>query len=130
MKNARYTFFLYVLFLLLVVSCTDQEEAVPACVQVEVLGPDCASGWYLLQILDNEDAGEQRSRQYIGQLQSGIVTTKDLPAELQKPGVNLALSLELNNAEGPRCVSVYMIYPPVHVKQVCSSGDAAAGSVG
>lgn len=120
MKSALFVVILYLLLPLLMVSCTEEKDAVPSCMQVEVIGADCDTGWYLLQILDQEKVGEQRSQQYIGQLQSGIVTTDNLPAALQQPGLLLDLSLELYGEKGPRCVSIFMMYPPVRVKQVCS----------
>jgi hypothetical protein len=122
MKSTIYIALLYMLLPLLLVSCTDQEDAVPSCVQVEVMGTDCENNWYVLRILDTDGTGERRSNQYVGQLQSGFVTTDNLPAELQQPGRMLQLSLERNSDYGPRCTAINMMYPPVRVKQVCSNG--------
>ncbi|GGG16447.1 hypothetical protein [Pontibacter amylolyticus] len=120
MKSVLSLVVLYLLLALLLVSCADQEEAVPACLQVEVVGPDCAAGWYVLHILDGDGTGEQRSNQYIGQLQSGFVTTDNLPEALRHSGKTAFLSLERNTEYGPICTAVYMMFPPVRVKQVCS----------
>jgi hypothetical protein len=121
MKSTIYIALLYLLLPLLLVSCNDQ-DAVPSCVQVEVMGTDCENNWYVLRILE-DGTSEQRSNQYIGQLQSGFVTTDNLPAELQQPGLLLSLSLERNGEYGPRCTAIHMMYPPVKVKQVCSTGS-------
>ncbi|WP_299705168.1 hypothetical protein [uncultured Pontibacter sp.] len=121
MKSTLSIILLYLLLALLVVSCADQEEAVPSYLQVEVIGADCENGWYVLRILDTDGAGDQRSNQYVGQLQSGYVTTDNLPEELQVPGRLLQLSLERNGDYGPRCTAINMMYPPVRVKQVCSN---------
>jgi hypothetical protein len=120
MKSTLSIILLYLLLALLMVSCADQEEAVPSCLQVEVVSEDCENGWFVLRILENDGAGEQRSNQYVGQLQSGYVTTDNLPKELQVPGRLLQLSLERNGDYGPRCTAINMMYPPVRVKQVCS----------
>lgn len=121
MKSTFSLILLYLLLALLMWSCADQDEAVPSCLQVEVMGADCESGWYVLRIMDSDGAGEQRSNQYVGQLQSGYVTTDNLPEELQEPGRLLQLSLERNSDYGPRCTAINMMYPPVRVKQVCSN---------
>ncbi|PKV66783.1 hypothetical protein [Pontibacter ramchanderi] len=122
MKSVLSLVVLYLLLALLLVSCADQEVAVPACLQVEVVGPDCAEGWYVLQIVDADGSGEQRSNQYIGQLQSGFVTTDNLPEDLRHSGKVAYLALERNSEYGPRCMAIYMMFPPVRVKQVCSGG--------
>lgn len=111
----------YLLLALLLVSCADQEEVAPSCLQVEVMGEDCENGWFVLRILDTDGAGDQRSNQYVGQLQSGYVTTDNLPEDLQVPGRLLQLSLERNGDYGPRCTAINMMYPPVRVKRVCSN---------
>jgi hypothetical protein len=116
---------LCLLLSLLAVSCTE-EEAVPSCVQVEVMGPDCESGWFVLKVIENETAPGQRSKEYVGQLQSGFVTTDNLPLELRKAGLLLDLSLERNSDYGPLCTAMYMMYPPVKVKQVCDSNTAVS----
>jgi hypothetical protein len=121
MKSTLSIILLYLLLALLIVSCADQEEVVPSCLQVEVIGADCENGWYVLRILDTDGAGDQRSNQYVGQLQSGYVTTDNLPEELQEPGRLVQLSMERNGDYGPRCTAINMMYPPVRVKQVCSS---------
>jgi len=120
MKSTLCIALLYLLLSLLVVSCAE-EEAVPSCVQVEVVGPDCGTGWYVLRILETEDRGRQRSNEYVGQLQSGFVTTDNLPQELRVPGRVLNLALERNGEYGPLCAAVHMMYPPVKVRQVCDS---------
>jgi hypothetical protein len=120
MKSVLSLVVLYLLLAVLLVSCADQEEAVPACLQVEVVGPDCAAGWYVLQIMDADGTGEQRSNQYIGQLQSGFGTTDNLPEDLRHSGTIASLSLERNSEYGPLCTAIYMKFPPVRVKQVCS----------
>ena len=120
MKSVLSLVVLYLVLALLLVSCADQEEAVPDCLQVEVVGPDCEAGWYVLQIMDADGTGEQRSNQYIGQLRSGFVTTDNLPEALRHSGKTAFLSLERNTEYGPLCTAVYMMYPPVRVKQVCS----------
>ncbi|WP_076669198.1 hypothetical protein [Pontibacter indicus] len=119
MKSVLSMLMLYLLLALLLVSCAEQEEAVPACLQVEVVGPDCQTGWYVLQILDANGTGEQRSNQYIGQLQSGFVTTDNLPEELRQSGKIVSLSLERNTEYGPRCTAISTMFPPVRVKMVC-----------
>lgn len=123
MKSTLCIALFYLLLSLLVVSCADEEEAVPTCVQVEVIGTDCENGWYVLRI--QEDDKPQRSNAYVGQLQSGFVTTDNLPLDLRTPGLLVELSLERNSAYGPRCTAVHMLYPPVKVKQVCAgkTGD-------
>ena len=121
MKSTLSIILLYLLLALLMVSCADQEEAVPSCLQVEVVGEDCDKGWYLLRIIGTDGASEQRSNQYIGQLQSGYVTTDNLPEELKVPGRLLQLSLERNSEDGPLCTAINMMYPPVRVKRVCSN---------
>ncbi|MBD1397979.1 hypothetical protein H9Q13_12450 [Pontibacter sp. JH31] len=118
MKSTLCIAILCLLLSLLAVSCTE-EEAVPSCVQVEVIGPDCAGGWVVLKVLGDETAPGQRSKEYVGQLQSGFVTTDNLPLELRKAGLLLHLSLERNGDYGPFCAAIYMMYPPVRVKQVC-----------
>ncbi|MHC2990444.1 hypothetical protein OB13_02160 [Pontibacter sp. HJ8] len=110
------SFYLFLSFL--VVSCAEEEEAVPSCVQVEVMGTDCESGWYVLRITENEMP--QRSKEYVGQLHGGYVTTDNLPLELRTPGRMVEVSLELNGQYSPLCTAVHMLYPAVKVKQVCS----------
>lgn len=122
MKSTLCIALFYLLLSFLVVSCAEEEEAVPSCVQVEVIGADCENGWYVLRIA--EDERPQRSKEFVGQLQGGFVTTDNLPPDLRTPGLMVELSLERNSAYGPRCTSVYMLYPPVKVKQVCS-GEAS-----
>jgi hypothetical protein len=122
MKNTpALVLLLFVLLAVVLTNCADKVDAVPSCLQVEVVGEDCENGWFVLRILDTDGASEQRSNQYIGQLQSGYVTTDNLPEELQVPGRLLQLSLERNSAYGPRCLAIYMMYPPVRVKEVCSN---------
>ncbi|WP_018476798.1 hypothetical protein [Pontibacter roseus] len=118
MKSTLFVCLLYLLLALLAVSCSEEEEVSPACVRVEVVGSDCQNGWFLLRILEEEGNG-QRSKEYVGQLPSGFVTTDNLPLELQQPGLLLDLSLELYGDHGPLCFAVHMMYPPVKVKQVC-----------
>lgn len=124
MKSTLSIAIICLLLSLLAVSCTE-EEAVPSCVQVEVMGPDCENGWFVLKVLENETVTGQRSKEYVGQLQSGFVTTDNLPLELREAGLLLDLSLERNSDYGPRCTAMYMMYPPVKVKQVCDSNTTA-----
>ncbi|MDX5420368.1 MAG: hypothetical protein LPK09_14230 [Hymenobacteraceae bacterium] len=123
MKSTLSIAIICLLLSLLAVSCTE-EEAVPSCVQVEVMGPDCSNGWFILKVLENETVNSQRSKEFVGQLQSGFVTTDNLPLELREAGLLLDLSLERNGDYGPLCTAIYMMYPPVKVKQVCNSKTA------
>lgn len=108
-------------FLSLVLLSSCQEDAPePACMQVEVMGADCNPNWYILKI-DNTNAEAGQTNDYLGQLQSGYVTTDNLPEEYRQPGLKLNAALELNGEYGPRCVTIAVMYPAVKVTRVCGA---------
>ncbi|NDK56104.1 hypothetical protein [Pontibacter fetidus] len=117
MKNSFKILFLYLTLALLTVSCQKEEDPTPACLQVEVIGADCDSSWYILKI-EGADANGQQGN-YLGQLQNGYVTTDNLPEAYRQPGTKLEAALELNGEYGPRCVTVTVMYPAVKVTRVC-----------
>ena len=121
MKNALYL--LTICLTLLLSGCSEDNSPTPDCQQVEVIGEDCNTGWYILR-LKNSNPGNAGSNRYLGQLQDGFVTTDNLPAAYQHPGLTLAASLELNGEYGPRCVTVAVMYPAVRVKRICSGEPA------
>ena len=57
----------------------------------------------------------------MGQLQSGYVTTDDLPEAYRVPGLKMEAALELNGEYGPRCVTVTVMYPAVKVSRICTA---------
>ena len=118
MKNSLRIIFLYFGLATLTVSCQKDAPA-PACLQVEVIGEDCETGWYILKIENNTERGQ--SNNYLGQLQDGYVTTDNLPAKYQQEGLRINAALELNGEYGPRCVAVTVMYPAVKVTRVCDS---------
>ena len=118
MKNSLRIIFLYFGLATLTVSCQKDAPA-PACLQVEVIGEDCETGWYILKIEKNTERGQ--SNNYLGQLQDGYVTTDNLPAKYQQEGLRINAALELNGEYGPRCVAVTVMYPAVKVTRVCDS---------
>jgi hypothetical protein len=118
MKNTLRIIFLYLGLTILTVSCQKDAPA-PACLQIEVIGEDCETGWYILKI--ENDANGQQSNNYLGQLQNGYVTTDNLPAKYQKEGLRINAALELNGEYGPRCVAVTVMYPAVKVTNICNS---------
>ncbi|MBB6611419.1 hypothetical protein H7F15_10265 [Pontibacter sp. Tf4] len=119
MKNTFYLALLYLCLALLLAGCSEDETPVPECLQVEVMGEDCDTGWYILKVV-NEQAGTRQVNSYLGQLHSGFVTTDNLPAMYRQPGTMLKATLELNGEYGPRCVTVTVMYPAVKVTNVCT----------
>jgi len=117
MKNIIHVCFLFIC-LSVIAGCAESDPE-PSCIQAEVIGPDCGgNGWYLLK-LENDVSGKSNS--YIGQLQSGFVTTNNLPDEYKQPGRKINVSVDLLEDDGPFCVAVYVMYPAVSVKKVCSA---------
>jgi len=121
MKSILYIGFLYLCLSVLLVSCSDSDPE-PSCIQAEVIGPDCESGWYILKL---ENEATDRRRSYVGQLQSGYVTTDNLPVKYRKTGTKIGAEMEIIGAYGPRCVTVTVMYTAVNIKQVCESNRAA-----
>ncbi|WP_242920854.1 hypothetical protein [Pontibacter liquoris] len=121
MKSILYLALFYLCLLLLVVSCTEKEPE-PACLQAEVVGADCQNGWYVLRLLE-ENSTESHKGDYVGQIQSGYVTTDNLPEAYRQTGKRLNVALELNGEYSPRCVAVHMMYPAVRITRVCSSAS-------
>ena len=105
-------------FAFLAVSCTEENAPEPACLQVEVIGEDCNTGWFILKI-ENETGAEANT--YQGQLQSGFVTTDNLPQAYRQPGLTYEAALELNGDYGPRCVAVTVMYPAVKIVRICGT---------
>lgn len=123
MKSIFYITLLYLCLSVLVVSCAEKAPE-PACLQAEVIGPDhCQTGWYVLQVLEENDQAVHAGS-FVGQLQSGYVTTDNLPEAYQQPGQRLAVSLELNGKYSPLCTAVHMMYPAVRIRRVCSSENS------
>lgn len=122
MKSFLYIGLLYICLSLLVISCTDSAPE-PACIQAEVVGADCEAGWYILK-LENETANQ--SKNYVGQLQSGFVTTNNLPDAYKEPGRRIGVAVEIIGEYSPRCVTVTVMYPAVRVKRVCNNTPSAA----
>lgn len=119
MKSAFKILFLYVSLALFIVSCQDEDTPEPVCLQVEVIGADCDSNWYILKI-ENSDASGQPGN-YKGQLQSGYVTTDNLPEAYKQPGLKMEATLEVNGEYAPRCVTIAVMYPAVKVTRVCQA---------
>lgn len=117
MKSILRVGLFYFCLALLVAGCSESDPE-PACIQAEVIGPDnCGSDWYLLK-LENDISGKSNS--YVGQLQSGYVTTNNLPDEYKQPGLKINVALDLLEEGGSICLAVYMVYPAVSVKRVCA----------
>ncbi len=124
MKKILYIGLLYCCMLLVVGSCTESDsEPAPTCIQAEVIGPDCDSGWYILKL---ENEAPDGSGKYVGQLQSGYVTTDNLPDAYKQPGRKLSVAVDIIGNYGPRCVTVTVMYPAVSVKRICASASATA----
>jgi len=120
MKSIFYITLLYLCFSVLIVSCAEKAPE-PTCLQAQVIGPDpCQTGWYVLQVLEENDQAAHAG-EFVGQLQSGYVTTDNLPEAYRQPGQRLAVSLELNGEYSPLCAAVHMMYPAVRIKRVCGS---------
>jgi len=119
MKSILYTTLLYIGLALFIVGC-QKDAPEPECLQVEVMGADCESGWYILKIV-NSGANGTQGNGYLGQLQNGFVTTDNLPEQYRQPGLKLNAALELNGEYAPRCVAVTVMYPSVKVTRVCAS---------
>ncbi|MEJ8757923.1 hypothetical protein WG947_12990 [Pontibacter sp. H259] len=122
MKNTFYSALLYIGLALFIVSC-QKDAPEPECLQIEVIGEDCETGWFLLKI---ENTSTNGNNNYLGQLHNGYVTTDNLPAQYQQPGLRLNASLELNGEYAPRCVAIAVMYPAVKVTRLCGtvpSGD-------
>lgn len=122
MRSTLFIALLYLCLSLLMSSCSDDSTPQPTCLQVEVVGADCESGWYVLQIIEKDTP---TTSSYKGQLQSGFVTTDNLPEAYRQPGQQLEVALEVNGEYGPRCLAFMMIYPSVRVKHVCAAGDSS-----
>jgi hypothetical protein len=119
MKNSIHIFILYVMsFAFLGISCTEEDAPKPMCMQVEVIGEDCNSGWFILNV-ENKAALQENS--YKGQLQSGYVTTDNLPLTYRQPGLKFNTALELNGDYGPRCTTLAVMYPAVKVAHICET---------
>jgi hypothetical protein len=122
MKNTFYSALLYIGLALFIVSC-QKDAPEPECLQIEVIGEDCETGWFLLKIENNSTNG---NNSYLGQLHNGYVTTDNLPEEYQQAGLKLNAGLELNGEYAPRCVAIAVMYPAVKVTRLCGavpSGD-------
>jgi hypothetical protein len=119
MKKYLATTILYMGLALFIVSC-QKDAPEPECLQVEVMGSDCQTGWYILKI-ENNGANGTQGNGYLGQLQNGYVTTDNLPEEYRQPGLKLNAGLELNGEYAPRCVTVTVMYPAVKVTRVCAA---------
>ncbi|WP_347157187.1 hypothetical protein [Pontibacter chitinilyticus] len=119
MKSILYIALFYLCLSVLVVSCTEKEPE-PACLQAEVVGPDCQNGWYILK-LANEDSQTNHTGDFVGQIQAGYVTTDNLPEAYRHEGQRLTLALELNGSYSPICTAVHMMYPAVRIKRVCAA---------
>lgn len=119
MKSFLCIVLFYLCLSMLVVSCSENEPA-PTCMQAEVVGPDnCQSGWYILKLEDDATLAGSQSNHYIGQLHGGYVTVRNLPEEYRQEGLQLKLSLELDEEPTQICPTVYVIYPAVRVVRVC-----------
>lgn len=115
MKSILFICFLYICLSFLVIGCTDADPK-PTCIQAEVVGPDCKAGWYILKL---EQEAFNKTGEYIGQLQSGYVTTDNLPDAYKEPGLRIGVAVELNGEYSPTCLTLTVIYPAVRVKRVC-----------
>ncbi|NEM96726.1 hypothetical protein [Pontibacter burrus] len=111
--------------LLLTGGCSDKDNPEPECLRVETVGPDCDTGWHILEIVKNQEVGTQ-AKKYIGQLESGFVTTDNLPQAYRQPGVEFDATLELNGEYGPRCVTITVMYPAVKITNICSNPPVIA----
>ncbi|WP_299822677.1 hypothetical protein [uncultured Pontibacter sp.] len=122
MKSVWCIILLYLALAMLAISCTETNPE-PACTNAEVIGQDCANGWYILK-LGNNPAAERGAAKYTGQLQGGFVTTDNLPTNLQQPGLKIKVALEINAAYSPRCLATAVLYTAVKVKNICESSNA------
>lgn len=103
------------------IGCTKNEPE-PACITAEVVGPDpCESGWFILKVLEDDMPNRNAGGNFKGQLESGLVTTDNLPAAYQQEGKIVSLGLELNGEDGPVCVAIHTMYPAVKVKRICKN---------
>ena len=119
MKSILYIALFYLCLSLLVVSCSEKAPE-PACLQAEVVGPDCQNGWYILHLLEENDEATHTG-DFVGRIQSGYVTTDNLPEAYRQKGQRLEVSLELNGEYSPRCTAEHMLYPAVRIMRVCGS---------
>lgn len=120
MKYALRTLLYSLSMLLLLTGCTDDDETpTPDCLKIEVVGEDCNTGWYILKV-ENKQANGTTGNNYLGQLQSGFVTTDNLPLAYRIPGLTLEATLELNGEYAPRCVAITVVYPAVKVDRICT----------
>ncbi|MCC9137034.1 hypothetical protein ACFSKU_20235 [Pontibacter silvestris] len=118
MKSFLYAVCFYVCLALLFVGCVEDEPQ-PSYIKAEVVGPDCESGWYILNVINKNDEDAEQSRgRYLGQIRSGYVTTNSLPAAYRQAGLQIEVALELNENESPSCVTVHMMHPAVVVKHI------------
>lgn len=120
MKSFLCIVILYLCLSMLVVSCSEHEPA-PTCMEAEVIGPDnCQSGWYILKLEENAALAGSKSNNYVGQLQGGYVTARNLPEEYRQEGRKLSVSLELDEEPTQVCPAIYMMYQSVRVVRVCA----------
>ena len=123
MKSFLCIVIFYLCLSMLVVSCSKSDPA-PSCMQAEVVGPDnCQDGWYILKLQENASVAGSKSNHYIGQLNGGYVTTRNLPEEYRREGSQLSLSLELDEEPTQICAAIHVIYPAVKVVRVCAATD-------
>ncbi|WP_187262542.1 hypothetical protein [Pontibacter beigongshangensis] len=123
MKPAFYLALIFLCLSLLAISCSGEEPVPVACVQAEVVGADCETGWYVLRLLNDNQASGLQSNRFVGQIQGGLVTTDNLPAAYRLQGIRIEVALELNGEYSPRCVATSVMYPAVRVVQVCACGS-------
>ena len=123
MKSTFCIALLYLCLSLLITSCASDNDPEPACVQAEVVGPECGGEWYLLRVPDREQtvAGILPGGCYVA---GTLVAVNNLPAGYRQPGLKIRVALEEIKEGGPRCQPVYTVYyKPASIKRICSSGD-------
>ncbi|TXK36520.1 hypothetical protein FVR03_17585 [Pontibacter qinzhouensis] len=127
MKPTIYLALLYLCLSLLVISCTEDAPAPTACIQAEVVGTDCETGWYVLRLLNDNYTPEKQSGCFVGQIHGGFVTTDNLPDAYKKGGLHIEVALELNSEYSPRCETHAVMLPAVRITQICQINEHITG---
>lgn len=122
MKGFLYIVLLYLCVALLATGCSETTPT-PACTTAMVVGQHCTTGWFVLKLQDDSDDMAKQRGEYVGQLHGGYVVTDSLPEQYRQSGQVLQVRLELNSSYGPRCYTAAMMYPAVHVVDLCGQPE-------